>query len=281
MEENRIRTRVILAYFSPSGTTLKTLNNIALGMGDVEIERLDMSVLANRQKTHSFEKTDIVIYGTITGALLFAPNKEIFTSFQGNGAYFVGIAQYGNGYYGVTLKQLQKRALKQGFRVIALGAFIGQHSEDKSVATGRPDERDAEIQAQFGKDIMEKYNMGKFSLSQQPKTGWSISPLYNMVVLLRHFQMDSDYELPAALKRKRINEAKCIQCRSCEKNCPVQAIRVDSKEFDLKKCIACYRCVNRCPKQAIEVTSKIMNMVVADFGKRVGKPKRHEPTVVL
>ena len=37
VEENRIRTRVILAYFSPSGTTLKTLNNIALGMGDVEI----------------------------------------------------------------------------------------------------------------------------------------------------------------------------------------------------------------------------------------------------
>lgn len=39
-----------------------------------------------------------------------------------------------------------RRATRQGFRVIALGAFIGQHAENKEVAVNRPDEKDKEVQ---------------------------------------------------------------------------------------------------------------------------------------
>lgn len=273
--------RVVLVYFSPNGTTQKTLENIVLGMDSVCVERIDMSKPENRMTVHQFTKDDIVLYGTITGAILFSPNKQIFSSLRGNGALFVGVSQFGNGYYGVTLKQLLRRATRQGFRVIALGAFIGQHAENKEVALNRPDEKDKEVQVQFGRDIMDKVNRGVTSLSAKPKTGWSVSPLYNLIVMVRQLQMDSDYELPAVMKTKEIDAEKCVRCHTCEKRCPMQAINVAERRFDLDKCIACYRCVNSCPRQAIVVTSKAMNIVVKDFGKRIGTKKRLEPTIVL
>lgn len=276
-----MKRKVTLVYFSPNGTTLRTLENVVLGMGDVVVERIDMSLPTNRRKVHQFTKDDIVLYGTITGALLFAPNKQIFSLLQGSEAMFVGVAQFGNGYYGVTLKQLQRRAVRQGFRVVALGAFIGQHAENKEVATNRPDEKDKAIQEQFGRDIMDKVNRGDCLLHAEPKTGWSLSPLYNLIVLTRQFQMNADYELPPSMKTKEIDTEKCIGCKTCEKHCPMEAVDVITRHFDLNKCVACYRCINNCPRQAITVTSKAMNMVVKDFGKRIGNKQRLEPTIVL
>lgn len=137
------------------------------------------------------------------------------------------MSQFGNGYYGVTLKQLLRRATRQGFRVIALGAFIGQHAENKEVASNRPDEKDKEVQEQFGRDIMDKVNRGVTSLSAKPKTGWPLSPLYNLIVMVRQLQMNSDYELPPVMKTKKIDAEKCVKCHTCEKRCPMQAINVE------------------------------------------------------
>lgn len=273
--------KVTVIYFSPSGTTKKTLEYIVSGMGDVNVEYIDMSKPENREKKHIFSKDDIVIYGTITAALLFTLNKQIFSTFEGNGALFVGIAMYGNGYYGVTLKQLQRRARQQGFRVIGLGAVVGQHSEDGTIATGRPDEKDQEALRQFGSGLMSKIRNEDYTLRHQPQTGWSKSLLYNIIVFVRQFQMNSDYSLPVSFKTKEIDSTKCIECKTCEKNCPVQAIDVTNKHFDLQKCVCCYRCINKCPKKAIRSTSKSMNSVVADFGKRVGRGHRQEPTLLL
>ncbi|GAK36993.1 EFR1 family ferrodoxin [Bacteroides graminisolvens] len=273
--------KVYLVYFSPSGTTLRTLENIVKGMGNVEVIRIDMSKPKNRDKQYIFSEDDIVLYGTITAALLFTPNKEIFANITGNGAKFIGVAQFGNGYYGVTLKQLQQRAVKQGFQVVGLGAFIGQHSENSEVAKGRPDEQDAKIQKQFGHDIMQKILNGNYKLEQRPKIGWSISPLYNLIVFSRLFQLSKDYEIPASLKLKEINEDKCVECRICEHGCPTQAVSIKNKSIDTEKCISCFRCINCCPKGAIRSSSKTMNNIVEDFGNRVGKKRRMEPTIIL
>lgn len=272
--------KVILVYFSPCGTTLKTLNLIAQGMGCTAVEHIDMSKPEERRRKHEFCSDDVVLYGTSTGALLFAPNKEIFASLQGNGALFVGVTLFGGGYYGVTLRQLQKRATRQGFRVIGLGAFIGQHSGNSEMATGRPDQHDATIASQFGRDIAAKAECSDFTLHSPISTGWSSSLLYNTVVFSRLFMLGSDYELPPFMKKKEIDADRCIQCHICEKNCPTEAIDLGSRQFDLSRCVACYRCVNRCPRKAITVTSGIINAVNRDFAKRLGS-KRLEPTIIL
>jgi ferredoxin len=42
----------------------------------------------------------------------------------------------------------------------------------------------------------------------------------------------------------------CIKCGKCEKNCPKQNIRVETKKFS-NRCMMCTRCIHNCPTNAI------------------------------
>ena len=57
----------------------------------------------------------------------------------------------------------------------------------------------------------------------------------------------------------------CIKCKTCVRNCPADAINIESKSFDLDKCIGCWACINRCPKHAIKSTSREMNDIMINF----------------
>jgi len=52
---------------------------------------------------------------------------------------------------------------------------------------------------------------------------------------------------------KKVCPAGCIGCKKCEKECPVQAIKVDNflARIDYGKCIACGKCAKVCPQGAI------------------------------
>src|SRR6056297_470372 len=54
-------------------------------------------------------------------------------------------------------------------------------------------------------------------------------------------------------KKPCIDKDHCIQCRKCERNCPVQAIDIDSFSIDYSKCIRCYVCHEVCPEDAIKL----------------------------
>ncbi|MBQ7560038.1 MAG: 4Fe-4S binding protein [Synergistaceae bacterium] len=71
----------------------------------------------------------------------------------------------------------------------------------------------------------------------------------------------------------------CIKCGTCAKHCPVNAINIAKKTFDLDKCIGCWACINRCPVHAIKSTSKEM----ADIMKSItgSAQKRLEPELFL
>ena len=53
----------------------------------------------------------------------------------------------------------------------------------------------------------------------------------------------------------KVKADKCIQCRKCEKACPVANIRIDEKgKFHFgKKCIMCTRCSFNCPTDAFKI----------------------------
>jgi ferredoxin len=59
------------------------------------------------------------------------------------------------------------------------------------------------------------------------------------------------YPYYARYLNKRINiNDECINCKICEKNCPVKSIKItDEAKFD-DNCTLCQRCLCKCPKNA-------------------------------
>jgi uncharacterized protein (DUF362 family)/NAD-dependent dihydropyrimidine dehydrogenase PreA subunit len=55
------------------------------------------------------------------------------------------------------------------------------------------------------------------------------------------------------------NKAGCNQCKECEENCPVDAIKVtDAPKFDHNKCIRCYCCHELCPEDGIKLKKALL-----------------------
>jgi ferredoxin/flavodoxin len=50
-----------------------------------------------------------------------------------------------------------------------------------------------------------------------------------------------------------IDAEKCIECGTCTKKCPVDAIDLSKHHVDTDRCIACLGCVNNCPAQAVDM----------------------------
>lgn len=271
---------VYVMYFSPTGGTLKTLQNIVDGMG-VTPEWVDLSIPSNRQTEYHFTVDDLVLYGSITGGMTFATSKESFQCFYGNGASFVGVGVYGNGYYGVALRQMKQRAEDRGFKVVGLAAFIALHSPSGKTGVGRPDEQDAADQRAFGKAIMERKGT---ALNADVPVGWSTSLMFNGLIFSRLFMMDQDYAMPVPMKLKRVTNA-CVGCGTCAANCPVCAITMVEKkgkkqpDINLKQCILCERCVKNCPQQAIKNVSPFMETTHIFWNRAF--QERKDPTIIL
>ena len=156
------------------------------------------------------------------------------------------------------------RAEKSTFKPVALGAFVARHSIDPSFAASRPDEKDNEIIKNFAEKAYEKILNGDLTLHNKPKTGWSNLEFGNKVIAYREGHPDEPYSLPPSYKAKEISNS-CIKCSNCVRHCPVNAIDIENKTFDLEKCIGCWACINRCPAHAIKSTSKEM----ADIMKNI------------
>lgn len=51
----------------------------------------------------------------------------------------------------------------------------------------------------------------------------------------------------------KIDKAKCVNCGTCEPDCPVGAIAEEdgARKIDAEKCIGCGTCASECPTSAI------------------------------
>lgn len=56
-----------------------------------------------------------------------------------------------------------------------------------------------------------------------------------------------------AVNKHTIDAAKCILCRTCVKQCPVDAIHPEKQVVDRDKCLACFGCLNNCPADAVVI----------------------------
>ena len=258
-----------IIYFSATGTTRKIVKAISQGL-DCNTHFTDITLEKNRKTYHPSDSDLIVIATPIYGERIPRFIYDFLTHIQGGSRPLIALSVYGNIGFGISLKQFEDYAAKNHFRLIAAGAFIGQHtyaSEEVPVAYGRPDIVDLKQAAEFGRKIREKINTNDFISPDIPK-----STLPKFIT-----------RLPDALTRFLIRQPVldaliCNACQACSNSCPVGAINSASLQIDEQKCIRCYACVKACPKSAR--VAKFRFRIFGQIFKIIGK-KRKENQMFL
>jgi ferredoxin len=244
---------------------------MAAGTG-VATEDVDLTTPKSRQAfRRSFNKDELAIVGlpVYAGRLPFNI-EDFFSGMIGNGALAVALVLYGNREYNDALMELKLRLEERGFSVKAGGAFIGEHTFSKNIATGRPDENDLAVAAAFGKKVVASIaaaSPGTLTLKGSYPFTWKGYDPASPSAHPTHFKI--------------VTGESCTKCGLCAENCPWSAINFDDpKIINSAKCSRCLRCVKNCPSTAKYIADEKFLSFLPDFEKRLNA-KRCEPELFL
>ncbi len=226
-----------LVYFSPTQTTKKVVEGIAQGVRLVAIEHVDLTPPDAITRKLAEMRNELAIIGSpVYSGRLPADAVSRLRRIKGNGAPAVIIVTYGNRAYEDALLELRDLAITAGFRPVAAGAFIGEHSystDATPIAAGRPDGEDLRKAKDFGKMIRGKM--------QRLRKLDEISPL--------KVPGNFPYKERGGLSdiTPATQESACSKCEKCVSACPAGAITVrDTVVTDRGACIRCCACVKSC-----------------------------------
>ena len=257
--------------FSPSGNTKKIIHELLQKQEEIKHISFDITLKQPRQDLveaiHSLNvKPDYwiigcpVYYGRIPALVI-----EQIQKLNGSNIPTLALVTYGNKSYGIALNQLQKELQKQNFKVVGLGAFIGEHSFSGKfhIAENRPDHFDIKRIHDFGKTL--------FSTPHSNLDKDCIKGKIDFVARI----------MPAGGPKPFVNSEQCIHCQICVKNCPLDLIGSDTKMYkDMKsekKCLSCMSCVKRCPENARNYTlPKVIEFILNRFYFNKSKKERKE-----
>ena len=142
--------RVHIAYFSPTGTTKRTLRAVAEGFGCSELSETDWGDPKSRAAILKTGPDELVIagmpvyYGRIPS--LFHEGLPL----HGEGTPFVPVAVYGNRHYDDAVLELKTLGEAAGCVTLGAAAFVAQHCLNPDMGRGRPDASDLAVMKRFG-----------------------------------------------------------------------------------------------------------------------------------
>jgi ferredoxin len=228
-----------LIYFSPTQTTRKVVEGILQGVQVANIQHFDLTSPDSETRIFPEFHNDLAIIGSpVYAGRLPASMVSRFKRIKGNGTPAVIVVVYGNRAYEDALGELRDIVLEAGFKPIAAGAFIGEHSYSTTllpIAAGRPDADDMLTAQNFGKEIRKKI----MAETNNPN-GLQVPGNFPY----KEIQMLSGI-VPS------VNEALCSRCGKCVPVCPTAAIdKVNPMNTAKDLCIRCCACVKACPSNA-------------------------------
>ena len=240
-------------YFSPTGTTRKVvselakkiaenLNPDAAGNTSAGLNTVDFTLPEVRLKPAVFSENEILVLGVPVYAGR-VPNilLKYLANLKGSGTIAIPVVLYGNRNYDDALIELRDILDSNGFKVIAAGAFVGEHSFSKTLAQNRPDAEDMSAARQFALQIVEKLK----SPNLQTIDVYGNRPY-------RKYYMPRDREGNPVDIRKVTpkTNSDCINCKLCVSVCPMGSINLDDPSKLEGICIKCGACIKQCPVQA-------------------------------
>ncbi len=230
-----------LVFFTPTETTARIVKLVAQGIRPEIVSEIDLTPPEARRQDTLQISDQLTIIGTPVYAGRVPPEAaRRLRRIKGNNTPAVIVVVYGNREYEDALLELRDIAVELGFRPIAGGTFIGEHSyhsETTPIAPGRPDDRDMEKAMRFGMLIREKMN-----------TLHTIDDLPALEVPGNFPYKKWDH--PSDIAPVTV-ETLCTLCGECFSVCPTAAITVgESVITKMNECIHCSACVKRCPTGA-------------------------------
>jgi NAD-dependent dihydropyrimidine dehydrogenase PreA subunit len=232
-------------YFSATGTTKKIITGIAENLsenmtGEAEIKNIDFTLPEVRKQAVAFGKEDIVVAGVPVYAgrvpnVLLKYLKEI----DGNGALAIAVVVYGNRNYDDALIELKEILEADGFRVVAGGAFIGEHSFSRTLGQNRPDEQDMAAVVDFASRIYKKIT----APGQNPTLAVKGSRPYR-----EYYKPKNKNGHPVDIRKvSPKTNSDCIDCKLCANICPMGSIDSADVSKVTGICIKCCACIKNCP----------------------------------
>lgn len=243
--------------FSPSGTTGKIVRMMTDSLG-LESNTYDLTVTACGETDMESGDDIILMAAPVYAGRIPQLAAERFRSIKGRGQKAIVIVVYGNRDYDDALAELCDIAVRQGFNVIAAGAFIAQHCIFPKVAANRPDKDDEIRIAEFIRLVR-----------QAIKTDSTLD--------IHSIKGKRPYKAAAHIPlHPSVDKDKCNNCGTCATQCPVQAIDTHNPQTtDKSKCITCCRCINICPQQARRFDGALYKLAQWKFVK--DNTRRIEP----
>ncbi|MCD8218183.1 MAG: 4Fe-4S binding protein [Clostridiales bacterium] len=243
--------RIITVYFSPTGGTKKAAIMLADNLGrllGLPCEEIDFTLPSAREKTYRFSTEDLVIMASpvYAGRL---PNKimpDYKRCFSGEDTLAVPVVVYGNRSYGDALTELYLIMRDCGFHAIRGAAVVSRHAFAQTLATDRPDERDAAEICAFAERLAKSIEGGKYQNPESAEDGFAG---HQAVVGAYYTPLQEDGTPAKFLKAKpQTDFTICDHCGICVNVCPMESIAPDLKVNGV--CIKCQACVRKCPRQA-------------------------------
>jgi NAD-dependent dihydropyrimidine dehydrogenase PreA subunit/flavodoxin len=242
------KKHISAVWFSPTGTTKVVTEALAQSISNNLGENavfagISFNLPSERERPLEFNEKEIVVLGIPVYAGR-VPNilLKYLDTINGGGALAVPLVLYGNRNYDDALIELRDIMEKRGFKTIAAGAFIGEHSFSRILAEGRPDSNDIEIVEAFGGQIADKIKSGGIEGPIEVKGNVPYRPYYSPRDIEGNFY---DFR-----KIKPKTNDNCTDCKICVDLCPMGSIDSDDVSKFTGICIKCGACVKKCPAGA-------------------------------
>lgn len=251
-------------YFSAKGTTKVCADHIA--------NNLHMTTSSSNWLTSpcdiptELDTNDVLLFSMpVYGGFIPQICAEMADNLKGNNTPAIIAAIYGNRHYDNALLQMKDILTKRGFRVIAAGAFLAEHSIFPSVAAGRPDEADKAAMAEFAAAC---------------RTILSSNDIYAELNLPGNPDYDASAFKGSSFKPE--GNDLCVECGVCITLCPMDAIKSDDwRKTDSERCISCGACIYSCPVGARNYYGEAYELAKAGFEKRCAEYRLPETFVTV
>lgn len=254
---------VSVYHFSPTGST----KQIALAFGralDQNASFVDLAAPGIHGGSRPIpdpdeNETSLALFAVpVFAGRVPAPAIEAIERLDGKGVVAASAVVYGNRDFDDALIELNDVLTRQGFAIIASGAFVARHSMLPSVAAKRPDASDLEDVSKFARLVAEKAAAKKDALSTPDVPG------------------NRPYKEASGAAWVPTVSDDCILCGICAAQCPVEAIPRSAPNTTEAGCFQCMRCVAVCPKDARSLPAPVAAMISEKLGPVAGVRKPNQ-----